>query len=229
MILGILLRYADQKLGGHWDHIYKMQHDFQLMAEQYGITLCAIINPCDAQKLCDVCDGLIIPGSNNGLNPVYYGGEPPAVPDPVDEYAHDSQVIDLFVKAGKPVFGVCQGLQALNIYFGGTIHRVNAAGTHCLPGEDARQQHSISIRKGSFVHDVFGTDHAVVNSHHNWGIDRLAEGLTIAAMSEDGVIEAVENRERRIFATQWHPEQHFHGDDPIEQNFFRNFLDLCKK
>lgn len=228
MILGILLRYNDRKQGGVWDHIYQIPWNFQKMAEKYGITLCAIIQPEYAQKLCSVCDGLIIPGSGNDIFPRYYGGDPTATTGPVDEYRHDSKIIDLFVKAGKPIFGICQGIQTLNVYFGGSLKRVNVKDSHGLPREDQQQIHPINIQKDSFVYDVFGKERANVNSHHGWGIDRLGEGFTVVATADDGVIEAVENKERRIFATQWHPELNFSMGDAIEQKFFENFLAVCK-
>ena len=65
MNIAVLLRYLDQKQGGHWDHIYHMQHDYRLMADKYGVGLVAIITPYDAERLVSVCDGLIIPGSGN--------------------------------------------------------------------------------------------------------------------------------------------------------------------
>ena len=229
MILGILLRYTDQKQGGHWDEVYLMQHDYQLMAEKYGVTLCAIWGPQDAQKLCDVCDGLIIPGSGCLIFPEYYGGEHIEPTEPIDEYGHDHKIFDLFVKAGKPIFGICQGLEVLNVYFGGSLKKVNINWSHGLPKVDQKQMHPINIKKDSFVYDVFGTERATVNSHHGWGIDRLAEGLEVVATADDGVIEAVQHKELPIFATQWHPEQNFHVGDPIEQKFFENFINLCRK
>ena len=67
-----------------------------------------------------------------------------------------------------------------------------------------------------------------VNSHHGWAIDRLAPNLRVVARSKkDNVIEAVEDKERRIFATQWHPELSYRMGDPIEKKFFENFIRLC--
>lgn len=229
MILGILLRYGNKNQGGIWDESYRFPWNFYLMAEKFGITLCGIINYADAKPLCEVCDGLIIPGSGNDIFPQHFGGEPVNTEGRVDEFAHDSKIIDLFVKAGKPIFGICQGIQTLNVFFGGTLKRVNVNCFHGLPREDQQQKHTISIQKGSFVYDVFGKEEALVNSHHNWGVDRLAEGFTVVATAEDGVIEAMENKEKRIFATQWHPELHFSMGDPIEQKFFENFIEVCRK
>lgn len=228
MILGVLLRYGDKKQGGVWDQTFGMPWNYHKMAEKCGVTLCGIIRPEDAQKLCDVCDGLIVPGSGNDIFPQYYGGEPVATDGAVDEYAHDSKIIAMFVKAGKPIFGICQGIQTLNVFFGGSLKRVNVNGSHGLPREDQQQIHTIHIKKDSFVYDVFGKEQAKVNSHHGWGVDRLAEGFTVVATTDDGVVEAMENKERRIFATQWHPELNFSMGDPIEQKFFENFIKVCQ-
>ncbi len=229
MNIAILLRYMNQNQGGHWDHVYHMQHDYELMARKYGVGLCAIITEFDAERICDVCDGLILPGSGNPINPAYYGEAPWQTPYPVDEYCFDSKIIDIFIKAGKPIFGICAGLQELNIFFGGSIKKVNINYSHGLPKVDEKRIHSINIKKDSFVHDVFGKERADVNSHHGWGIDRLAEGFEVVATADDGVIEAIENKERLIFATQWHPEQSFHVGDEIEHKFFENFIACCKK
>ena len=215
--------------GGHWDDIYHMQHDYRLMADKYGIGLIAIVTAHDAQRIVDACDALIIPGSGNPTFGKYYDGEQPTEECPVDEYADDFAVVDLFVKAGKPIFGICAGIQRLNIYFGGSQKRVNFNYSHGLPKVDEKRMHLINIKKGSFVWDVFGSERAEVNSHHGWGIDRLGEGFEVVATADDGVIEAIENKEKRIYATQWHPEQNFHVGDPIEQKFFENFFELCRK
>ncbi len=228
MVLGVLLRYQHRPADGYWAEWASIPYDYWKMAEKNHITLCAIMNPTDAQRVCDICDGLIVPGSGNTVLPEYYGGEPTHEVIRFDEYGHDKQIIDLFVKENKPIFGICQGIQVLNIYFGGSIKKVNGNGSHGLPGMDTKRMHHINIEKGSFVWDVFGTQRAEVNSHHGWGIDRLGEGLRVVATADDGVIEAVENREKKIVAVQWHPEQNFHVGDPVEQKFFENFVEACK-
>ena len=119
MIIAILLRYTNRGEGGHWDHIYHMQHDYELMARKFGVGLVAIVTETDAEKIVDICDGLILPGSPNMIHPKYYGKEPTEDDlrilnsSPVDEYGYDSKIIDMFVKAGKPIFGLCLGMQML--------------------------------------------------------------------------------------------------------------------
>ena len=145
----------------------------------------------------------------------------------MDEYAFDRKVIDAFVKAGKPIFGICGGIQGLNVYFGGSLKRVDGVDAH-RNGES--RAHEINVEQDSFVYEVFGTERARVNSHHNWTLDRVAPNLRVVARTDDGVIEAVEDPERRIYATQWHPELSMDLLAPeIEQNFFKNFLRRCEE
>ena len=235
MIIAVLLRYTNRGDGGHWDHIYHMQHDYELMARKYGVGLVAIMTEYDAERIVDICDGLILPGSPNMIHPKYYGKEPTEDDlrilnsSPVDEYGFDSKIIDMFVKSGKPIFGICGGFLALNVYFGGTRETVNINGSHGLPGAKDRRMHDITVACDSFVYDVFGKERVSVNSHHRGGIGILGEGLRAVAVCDDGVIEAFENKEKHIYATQWHPEQSFHSDDTTEHKFFGNFIDLCEQ
>lgn len=226
MRIATLLRYVDLKKGNTWDHRYYIMDDYRRLATQYKIGMAAIMTEYDLEGICRECDGLLVPGSASNIDPSYYGMPPFDPPEVVDEYALDSQVIRYFLDHKKPVFGICGGHQALNVYFGGTLKLLNDPVRHMDAGENA---HVIDITEGSFVHNVFRTSSATVNSHHNWEIGRLASELEVAAKSRDGVIEAVECRERNVFATQWHPEQSFHTGDPIEHAFFENFLKRCEE
>ena len=147
----------------------------------------------------------------------------------VDEYALDAKIIRAFYEAKKPIFGICGGEQALNVFFGGTLAKVPDLTAH-YDRESAT--HMINVTEGSFVMDVFGKSRVLVNSHHSWWTDRLAPDFTVAAATDDGVTEAIAWKKAGIFATQWHPEQTFHRGaplDPIEHTFFENFLRLCEE
>ena len=226
MNIATTLRYVDLQRGSVWDERYYIMNDYSLMARKYGIGLNAIMTPFDCEAIAEKCSGLIIPGSGTNIHPSYYGGVLREAPPVVDEYALDAKLIDCFVKAEKPVFGVCGGHQAINVYFGGSLKQLDDEVAH-RNGDS--KIHTITIEKGSFVYDVFKSESASVNCYHSWEIDRLGEGLRAVARTADGVIEAIENREKNVFATQWHPEQSFHTGDPIEHKFFENFIELCRK
>ena len=224
MTLATVLRYIDVKEGRPWDFRYYIPHDFKLMADKHGIGLVAVMSDDNIEEVCRDCDGLIIPGSTTDIDPAYYGQPSEDFTQPVDEYALDKRLIDYFLSKNRPILGICAGLQELNIYFGGSIKKIDNGVPHC---SDGLLKHRITITEGSFVYNVFNSTSASVNTFHYWHIDRLADCLSAVAYSDDGIIEAVECPEKKVFATQWHPELSYHADDSIENRLFENFINTC--
>lgn len=224
MNLATLLRYVNLKDSRYWEERWYIMSDYQLMAEKLGFGLCAIVNDINLEQICDQCDGLLLPGSGMDINPKYYGG--PDIPPTVDEYALDSKLIRYFYEHNKPIFGICGGHQELNIFFGGTIKRLDDP-----VGHHTECRHDINVKKGSFVWDVFGSERVNVNCFHGWELGELAPCFDVVATTDDGVAEAIEWKEKNIFATQWHPERSFHDswENTIEQKFFENFLEICRQ
>ncbi len=225
MKLASLPRYIDlKKENSVWNFKHYVNHDFEMMAYEFGIGLYAILSPYELEDFCSVCDGLIIPGSFNRVNPSYYGGEAMDPPPAHDDFALDIKAIDCFVKQHKPVLGICAGHQAINIYCGGTINCITDDGTKPHYGT----VHSVNIKGDSFVYEAFQTDKAEINSYHVRHIDKLGKGLEVVAASDDGIIEAIEDKERKLFGTQWHPEKCFENNNAVEKRIFRNFLATCE-
>lgn len=102
-----------------------------------------------------------------------------------------------------PIFGICRGLQILNIYFGGTLKEIPFSHLGL---------HNIKLKN-----DVVKS----VNSFHHLCIDTLASNFSILAKSNDFVIEEIEDKKRMIFATQYHPEINF---DYEVLNYFLSYL-----
>lgn len=165
-------------------------------------------------------DGLVLQGGND-VAPQSYG-EAPLHPDwagdPVrDRYERD--LIQAFIDAGKPVFGICRGLQLLNVHFGGTLlqdidTQRPQARTHRVLGRYEHHHHAVDFVPGTRLASLFpGRARAMVNSIHHQGIKDLAPGFTAEAhSSEDGLIEAVRWRgPSYVAAVQWHPEFHEPG------------------
>lgn len=227
MVLATTLRYMDTKTDSHWrERMWVADHYFKL-AQKYGVGMAAICSPYCIEDICKCCDGLFVPGSPNNIDPKHYGAPPTDDPlQPYDEYSLDKLLIKYFVEHKKPIFGICGGHQELNIYFGGTIKKIDNNEAHM---HRSTKLHPITITEGSFVHDVFGSTRAVVNCYHNWELGRLGDGLSAVAVTDDGVIEAIENKELAIYATQWHPEVYMDLDDHIERKFFDNFLKKCEE
>lgn len=221
MNFATVLRFVDMKRGDGWDFRYTIPYFWKLMADKLGIGLFAVMSDSNFEKICDQCDGLIVPGSSNNINPSYWGGEPFKEPC-IDEYPFDEKLIRYFIEKGKPIIGICGGLQSINVCLGGSLKNVTGH------NED-KKFHNINIEKDSFLYDAFKSETASVNTYHNWAIDKVAPGLRVVATSDEGVIEAVEWKEKNIFAMQWHPERSFEEAESLEHKIFENFINLCKK
>ena len=184
-------------------------------------------------------DGLLLAGGQD-VDPLRYG-ESPVVecgpPSPVRD-AFEFAALDLALAGGLPVFGICRGLQLLNVHQGGTLHQDNThAGTrlrHAGTAEPEAAAHPVEIVPGSFLAEALGRTSALVNSFHHQSIRRLAPGLDAVATAPDGLVEAVwlaRTREGRtpsapVAAVQWHPEM-MSRTDPDSQALFRWFVRVC--
>jgi putative glutamine amidotransferase len=139
------------------------------------------------------------------------------------DYARDQlemAVIPMFIEAKKPIFGICRGLQILNVALGGTLWQD-------LPSQKGLRhsggiRHELTNTPGLFTHTLFG-NHCEVNSYHHQAIDRLAPGLKIASVSQDGTVEAVQHESLPVYAVQWHPEL-----APVMPQFFELIRDVFR-
>lgn len=225
MNIATTLRYVKLPEDNAWNERYYIMNDYMLMAKKYGIGLYAVMTRSGIEEICKSCDGLIIPGSGTNIDPKYYNGAPLDTPPEVDEYDLDSALIKYFYEAGKPIFGVCGGEQAINVFFGGTIARVPFDNHY----DKETFTHEINVTRDSFVYDVFGRERCTVNCYHGYYASKVAPDFKVVASTDDGIVEAIEWRAKNIYATQWHPEQSFHTGDPIEHKFFENFLMRCEE
>jgi putative glutamine amidotransferase len=119
----------------------------------------------------------------------------------------DLYLLDLALKMGKPVLGICAGMQLINISFGGKlIQHLDNVDIHY--GE---KMHDIYVQKDSYwLSQIIPEGKILVNSNHHQGVDptHIGKGLKVAAVSSDGCIEALEyNSEQMILGIQWHPER----------------------
>lgn len=152
----------------------------------------------------DDFDGLLIPGGWD-INPERYNEEVQydnvVYSDEVDE--KQLAILDSFVKAGKPILGICRGMQLINVYFGGTLyqnienHRIDV---------NHESYHAVETYEGSFMYDCYGKQ-ARVNSSHHQAVKKLAENFKVMQRAEDGTIESIIHDFLPIIAVQYHPEK----------------------
>lgn len=149
------------------------------------------------------CDGLLLPGGGD-LDPALYGQESAGSlpPDRARDRA-ELELIRRFCAERRPVFGVCRGLQILNVAFGGTLVQ-DLPGHGTVDGRD--RLHSVCARPGSFAAEAYG-ERFRVNSAHHQAVRTPGAGLEISALARDGVIEALEHKTLPVWGVQWHPER----------------------
>ena len=176
----------------------------------------AIAGASDAGALTDHLDGLLLTGSRSNVAAHRYGGE---VDESVRDEDRDEVALTLaarMIEAGKPVFGICRGLQELNVLFGGTLSREPCRERHLRGGWDARpyaelfdHHHDVELTADGRLARETGRRSVSVNSVHEQAIDRLGGDLSIEARAAgDAVVEAVAARPcgAEVLAVQWHPE-----------------------
>ena len=178
------------------------------------------------------CDGLLLSGGED-VDPAYYG-------QPVSEKcgqivrARDEaemKMLEAFLTTGRPILGICRGVQLMNVYFGGTLHQDIKEISGCNHDDWKRRStgnHRVTLCSGSKLSGIIGKKTLTVNSLHHQAVDKVAPVLTAAAVAEDGIIEAVEHPGHRFcIGVQWHPE-HMSGFSRRQRRLFDAFVKSCK-
>ena len=177
-------------------------------------------------------DGLLLPGSNSDIDPLRYGRQPhPQLGDVHPEKdATDLLALGEAESLAMPVFGICFGLQALNVSRGGTlIQDIVSLHADAIKHEQGaprdRHSHRVRLLEDSIIGQLAKTETAPVNSHHHQAIESLGRELVVTAWASDGLVEAVEDprSDRFVLGVQWHPELGWERD-PLSQSLFGRFI-----
>jgi putative glutamine amidotransferase len=168
-------------------------------------------------------DGLVLQGGAD-VSPLEYG-EKPLRPEWDGDRIRDAYELELmrsFMDAGKPVLGICRGLQLVNVAFGGTLYQDIAVqrghALHYDPEAYDQFFHEVELVPGSALASAYPQRaRGRVNSIHHQAIKDLAAGFTVEARSvPDGIIEAIRWRgPQYVAAVQWHPEFHDPRDPAV--------------
>ena len=199
MIIGIVTRKSISEEGNKINIIY--DDICKAVINNGGIPIGITLNENYKEAL-DICDGIIFQGGND--------------PEDIDYYA-----LKYLYNIDKPVLGICLGMQEMGLLFNGKMTSVD---NH---KKKLNYAHSVKINKTSKLYNILKSDFIKVNSRHK---DRLiSTDLDIAGISNDGVIEGVEAKEKRFFVgVQWHPENMISYDDK-QNNIFKYFINSIKK
>ena len=195
-----------------------------------GMRWVELSDPEQAVQDALTCDGLLLPGGGD-MDPKFYGqaripacGEQNLLRD-----AAEPLLLRAFLAADKPVLGICRGIQVMNAVLGGDLYQDIKPFEHLPHNDHWAKVHTVTVRRGTLLSRILGQDTVLVNSQHHQAVDRVAPGFTLAALSEDGIVEAIEKPDARFcLGVQWHPEW-LSDADPAMQGLFDAFVNACSK
>jgi putative glutamine amidotransferase len=174
------------------------------------------------------------------VDPATYGEARHELCDRSDPARDETEIrlIRWALAEGKPLLGVCRGIQVLNVACGGSLYQhlsaqlPQAIKHDYFPSPGTRHTrdylaHSIAVDTGSRLGALLGATQVQVNSMHHQGIKRLASGLRSCAYAPDGLIEGVEGRDGQyLLGVQWHPEELAEAHAPM-QRLFTDFIEAA--
>ena len=202
-------------------------HALTRMVDCIPVLLPPLGSELDVADVVSRMDGLVLTGGRANVEPYHYDGPDFPPNEPIDP-GRDALALPLVkacIAAHVPVFGICRGIQEINVALGGSlhyrIHELPGMNDHRMPRRDDvpqeeifRPNHMIRMAEGGLFQALAGCDQMMVNSLHGQGVARLADELVVEATSPDGVIEGLRYHDDSHFVVgvqwhaEWHPEEH---------------------
>lgn len=222
---GKTLQYVEQSLA-HW-----------LMSEGLKVFMIPSVpegSPVTLVSLVEDLDGLVLSGGSDVAPETY--GETPIRPEWKGDAVRDRYEIALvreFMRAKKPILGVCRGAQLLNVALGGTLYQdietqVPGALVHRNWELYDRLFHDLRFESGSGLEKLYGSGLRKINTIHHQGLKKIGNDLRVEALSpKDGIVEAIRyTGGSYALAVQWHPEFHDATDPTLLDGkpFLREFI-----
>lgn len=191
-----------------------------------------LANVDESQELLRQCDGLLLTGGGD-IDPGCFGAQDAGTDwTGVSPERDQSELrfIDMANHLDMPIFGICRGVQALAVGFGGSlIQDIPSAHEtplqHSQPEKREMRTHGVNVVRESRVGELVLEPTFEVNSFHHQAIDRMPDGWRVVAHAEDGIIEAMEYPgDRFLIGVQWHPEDLVAAEGP-DQRLFKGFVE----
>ena len=246
-IIGICANYSIDEQVGIKSGLGTKGQEWQLLSSDYTSAIeqaggAPVILPVtqgieSLEPVLAMLDGLLFTGGTD-LDPRYYGEWPgPKLGSIVP--ARDRHEIALAEKAlhemDIPIFAICRGAQVLNVAAGGSLYQdlqldrpEGLFHTHMMAPK-YHPVHPVTIKAGSKLHAIFGTEEIWVNSFHHQAVKKVGSGFEVTMTAPDGLVEGMEMPgERFVVAVQWHPEMMFDRDSRYLA-IFQAFVKACTR
>jgi putative glutamine amidotransferase len=231
-IIGVIPLWDEKK-----DSIWMLPGYMQGLEEAGAVPMILnlTVSETSLKPIINFFDGFLFTGGHD-VNPKLYGqektdycGEICETRDQMEAYIFHEAVLN----QNKPALGICRGIQLFNVLLGGSLYQDIPAE---LLGKISHSQeqpydvpaHNVRLLPESPLRKLAGKENIEVNSYHHQGINKLAKGLEVMALADDGLIEAVYMPDRSyVWAVQWHPE--FYLNDEVSKKIFSSFVGSIEK
>jgi len=238
-IIGILtsvyIKDSDPFLGLERSYV---NNDYISAVEAAGgvpVLIPVVENDATIMRQIESVDALLLSGGYDP-DPLLYGENPNRriefIFPEVDQ--HQIKAIHFAYDTGKPILGICRGLQILNIAFGGSLYQdlslvPNSYIQHVQKSRKHSAGHQVSIVENTMLSEIFDESEIVTNSFHHLAVKEIAPGFIASAYAADGVVEGIERIDRApVMAVQWHPEM-MYEKYPEMLAIFTRFVNSARK
>jgi len=226
-------------------------HDYQVMTVKYIRPLVELagcvpllVPTCfgidNLRQYLSMVDGIYLTGSGTNIDPALYGQDNLTLDKDLDQGRDqfDQPLIQAALEMGLPFFGICRGMQELNVALGGDMHQklqdIPAMMDHredytATVPEHYADAHSVNLVPNTWFAELMQQAEIPVNSLHGQGIRTLGKGLAALAYAQDGLVEAVHlpNLAQFTLGVQWHPEWQA-AQNPFSVRMFQAFGQACR-
>lgn len=238
-LIGIVPDYKEGCQNGYSSkNYYALRANYVEMINHAGGA--AIILPYDYQLIdfyLEILDGLMIVGGYFDINPKRYGAaeiHPTVKLNDVREN-FEFEIGARFLKTNKPFFGICNGMQLINVLHGGVVYQHLLDEGKFIDHEQSHSEgfsgyctpyHEVLIEKESRLFKIVGEEQIKTNSSHHQAAKQVGQGLVASGHAYDGIIEAIESPNHPFcLGVQWHPE---FAASKADEKIFKAFVEAAK-
>jgi putative glutamine amidotransferase len=233
-LIGITTDTGDDNSYSPYPWYALRQNYVEYISNNGGVPIILPHHPEHAQRYAEIIDGLLITGGDFDISPNYWGGE--IISDTVklnpQRTEFEMEMAKIFLSQDKPILGICNGQQLLNVLLGGSLiqHIPDAfpdALEHSQKNPRHQAAHDATILGDTLLANIVGNNAIKVNSSHHQAVDKIADELVINAIAPDNIIEGLEHPHKRfVMGVQWHPEYVVSDADRL---IVKRFIAACQK
>ena len=231
-LIALTLDYETSKGYSNYPWYAIRENYFTSIEESGGIGVGIPHNMKDIVSLLHKIDGLVITGGNFDIDPNIFGESSVHKTVKLKENRTNFELLaaEIMLKQNKPVLGICGGEQLINVlYKGSLIQHIPDEIKNPIEHEQKNPRneagHSVTIQENTKLYSIVSKQNIMVNSAHHQAIKVPGKGLIVNALSNDGVIEGIEDPKKTFcIGVQWHPEFFIQGSD---NKLIKAFINAC--